>query len=1003
VLIAVIGKLWAMVSDMEGRRRLDNPEDFVRLEIATALKRGIWVIPVLLDGASMPRPSELPDDLKPFIRRQALEVSHDRFEADSERLINAIERAFESAAEQHIRMAAESRALALDLSNLHLSSLDDSIGRLNQLRTLEISGNRLSAVPASIGQLTALLELNFSRSTEVTNLSSLANLTALSKLDLSGCGRLQDLFPLSSLISLQELNLSGCGQLQDLSPLSSLTSLQELNLSGCGQLQGLSSLSRLVSLRKLDLAGCWQLQGLSSLSSLTSLKELNLAECGQLQGLSSLSNLSSLHVLDLTECVGIRRFSPLRPLLSTLQTLVLWDCQFDDLPHEVCGDAKGENVVSKVRAHFADLVSGEYRDAEVKVLFLGNGGTGKSQLCRRLRRQKFDQHVPTTHGIQLSEMILELEGFERFVRLNLWDFGGQEVYHGSHALFLQGQAVFLILWMFKLEQGSDSEADLTFRRRPLAYWLDYLRAFAAVDCPVLLIQSQCDTPAQRAPQPQMSVDDFKVLQWMRVSAKTGLGLGLLTEALREAVRDYLYYHPPPLIGAGRIGVRDRLRRLLTRDQKLPATKRQHQLLERKEFDSLCDEVGGISDKEALLNFLHDNGVIFYRAGLLADYIVLDQNWALQAIYSLFDRKKTLPLLRGYGRFSRADLETLIWSGYTSEQQKVFLGMMESCGICFRARSLSTGEWEYLAPELLPEWSGVQDLLLGRLRDDSPTAEAEARYAFLHEGILRSYLSKLGDHAKDVPVYWKYGCWFYENTTKSQVLVEGRWDDAASETGPGMIRFRAWGDRARQLIEPLLTELQRLPVGQRPEIAWPKGGPAAGPAFRASGADGARENGLTALTIVDRPKQSDQGLPKVFISYAWGDDGSTEGRQRSQLVERVCEVVQSEGWQVVRDKNSMRYGDLISVFMKTLSQADLVVVVLSAKYLHSPYCMAELHGIYQRSLGEKEDFLRHIIPLTLSDAQIGTWRYRRTRQVLGGRVSGDGAVLQVSQQSGSPAL
>jgi len=59
---------------------------FVRLEIATALKRNIRVIPVLVDDASMPRASDLPDDLRSLVRRNAVEVSHTRFNADSERL-----------------------------------------------------------------------------------------------------------------------------------------------------------------------------------------------------------------------------------------------------------------------------------------------------------------------------------------------------------------------------------------------------------------------------------------------------------------------------------------------------------------------------------------------------------------------------------------------------------------------------------------------------------------------------------------------------------------------------------------------------------------------------------------------------------------------------------------------------------------------------------------------------------------------------------------------------
>jgi hypothetical protein len=104
VLIAVIGKAWLTSSDQEGRRRLDNPEDFVRIEIATALKRGIRVIPVLVDGVEMPRAGDLPDDLKALIRRNALQLSHERFRTDSERLESAIERALEkTTAEQRER------------------------------------------------------------------------------------------------------------------------------------------------------------------------------------------------------------------------------------------------------------------------------------------------------------------------------------------------------------------------------------------------------------------------------------------------------------------------------------------------------------------------------------------------------------------------------------------------------------------------------------------------------------------------------------------------------------------------------------------------------------------------------------------------------------------------------------------------------------------------------------------------------------------------------------
>jgi internalin A len=106
-------------------------------------------------------------------------------------------------------------------------------------------------------------------------------------------------------------------------------------------------------------------------------------------------------------------------------------------------------------------------------------------------------------------------------------------------------------------------------------------------------------------------------------------------------------------------------------------------------------------------------------------------------------------------------------------------------------------------------------LLGRLRNDPPDAEATARYAFLHDGILRGYLSKLGEHAKEAAIYWKYGCWFYEKTTNSQVLIESQWEDAASEAGAGELRFRAWGENAESLIDLVIDPLRKLRVGQAP--------------------------------------------------------------------------------------------------------------------------------------------------------------------------------------------
>jgi len=75
VLIVVIGKKWLDCTDAAGRRRLDDPKDFIRLETATALRRNIRVVPVLVQGATMPGAQNLPEDLEKLSRRQAIEIS----------------------------------------------------------------------------------------------------------------------------------------------------------------------------------------------------------------------------------------------------------------------------------------------------------------------------------------------------------------------------------------------------------------------------------------------------------------------------------------------------------------------------------------------------------------------------------------------------------------------------------------------------------------------------------------------------------------------------------------------------------------------------------------------------------------------------------------------------------------------------------------------------------------------------------------------------------------
>lgn len=116
-LLALIGNQWLTATDQNGRRRLDDPGDFVRLEIEAALTRGVRIIPILVDGAPMPHEDQLPESLAPLVRRQALDLNPNRFGGDFQRLLPVLNRAIAEAQQQR-RQAEEVAARRRQIEQL---------------------------------------------------------------------------------------------------------------------------------------------------------------------------------------------------------------------------------------------------------------------------------------------------------------------------------------------------------------------------------------------------------------------------------------------------------------------------------------------------------------------------------------------------------------------------------------------------------------------------------------------------------------------------------------------------------------------------------------------------------------------------------------------------------------------------------------------------------------------------------------------------------------------
>lgn len=897
------------------------------------------------------------------------------------------------------------------------------IQSLTALRSLDLGGCRDIATLTPLQSLTSLQSLNLGGCVSVSNLAPLQTLITLQSLSLYGCEHLSDLAPLQALTALQSLSLDGCECISDLIPLHTLTNLQRLDLDGCRNVSDLTPLQSLTTLQSLDLRGCESVTDLSPLQSLTELRSLNLGGCGGVTDLTPLQRLTALQSLNLGECESVTCLSPLRtltalqslhlprcqgvtnlaplvhlkelrslelsgirsqatfreivPLLSQLKSLRLYNSEWNDLPKTLCGQNPVENVLRLVRAHFADLNHGKQLDTERKVLILGNGGVGKTQLARRLQGLPFNPSISTTHGIELGSTSVSLSTSEEPVSLHLWDFGGQDIYHGAHSLFLQREAIYLILWNPNYETGIQVEDGLEMQHRPLTYWLDFIHSVAGHDAPILVIQTQCDRASDRVSRPPANLDRFLYNRILACSAATNQGIKAVFVELEDALKYLLEQRGFDEIGVGRVSVRQRLRALLAEDQSRHRRDQQNHTLTVNQFTLLCQEVGGVSDPMALLDLLHNTGVVYYRKNVMRDRLVLNQNWALEGIYSLFHRQKTLPTLKKLGgKFTRSDLDCMIWGDYSVEEQNLFLEVMQACGMCFPTRQIQHDEGliqEFIAPDLLPENPESKHLVLSHLTV-SADAEVEILFPFMHEGILRSLLSGIGRQIGRNGVFWRYGCWFYEGKRNSELVLECEKDlHLLANANSGTLRLRAWKGASTELIKSILEMVESLRMGQPPSVRWLAGLPGAGmdrqtviPIERDPTTEPSH---VFPLQGSSAPVQEAKPRPEIFISYAWGNDKSPEGIERQQTVDQLEAKLREWDYVPIRDTNVLRNGDSISAFMARISKGDRVVVILSGAYLQSEACMTEVNGLFASAHRDRSKFLQRIIPLVLSDAKI----------------------------------
>ncbi len=612
---------------------------------------------------------------------------------------------------------------SLNLDGNQLSQLPPEIGQLQNLTSLELTRNQLSQLPPEIGQLTHLVVLHIwgnpfsalpSEIQNLTNLSTfsfnsdqLAELPAtifslenLRLLDVSGNITIK-IFPKSikKLVKLKTLHLTRSQITKLSSEVGQLQSLTSLNLDGNQLSQLPPEIIELQSLTSLNLDGnqlsqlppeIIELQNLTSLSlSSNQLSQLP-PEIIELQNLTSLS-LSS------------NQLSQLPPEIDQLQNLTslsLSSNQLSQLPPEI-GQLK-----NKIRLNIADnpwpdaltplfdrptleiltylrSLQGGSPQYEAKILLIGEGGVGKSSLLAALKGDQFVEGRLTTHGIEQTTLSTTHPNttIEEALRLNFWDFGGQEVYRITHQFFFSRDAVYLLVW--KPREGQEENA--------LEDWLERIQLRVGTEAKVLIVATHCNQRQPELDYPYLESRFGHILvEHFEVDNEDNTGIEALLNEIKSVVTTHLKHIGTPLSQAW----------LAAKDEIL-AQPETH--ITYATFEQVCHKHNlDTVEVKALSILLHTLGhIIYYDKDGLRDYVVLKPEWLTKAISYILDDGKT--------RIDKGVLDhrrlKQIWSTHQDEEWALytevyfpfFLRLMEEYDVSVRLE----GRNESLIPQLVP--------------------------------------------------------------------------------------------------------------------------------------------------------------------------------------------------------------------------------------------------------------------------------------------------------------
>ncbi len=427
------------------------------------------------------------------------------------------------------------KIIGLRIQQFALKQLPNSIKALQDVKTLDLGFNQLTDISV-LSNLPNIMNLDLSGN-QLTDISVLSCLSNVINLDL-GWNQLTDISALSNLKQLKSLNLGITlslklseffrisqsmgidnvssfkhqNQINDISALKGLTRLVTLNLSSCA-INNISVLSHLTRLKTLVL---WSnnISDISALSDLNQLEYLNLAS-NQLTDISALKNLTQLIILKLRDnqfrdILALKNLKQLE--IFTLQNNPIeifpeWICDFSYMDIQWDSTSMGEKgyitlynnplqeppieIVKQGKEAIRNYFEKKKEEGtdylyEAKLILVGEERAGKTTIAKALTKDRdfeINLNEKSTHGIDIIKWMIPKANINtpKDFRFNIWDFGGQDIYHATHQFFLTKRSLYLFL--------TEARKDLRFD--DFYYWLNIINSLGG-DSPILAVKNKID-------------------------------------------------------------------------------------------------------------------------------------------------------------------------------------------------------------------------------------------------------------------------------------------------------------------------------------------------------------------------------------------------------------------------------------------------------------------------------------------------------------------------------